>query len=58
MSFTTWAIKWTEFNKKEQIVWKGKEFKSIKARDSFIAKLEQKDNFNEIESWAFPDKEA
>jgi len=45
------GIKWLEFNKKDQLVYKEKYFSTDKERNAFIKKLESKDNFYKIESW-------
>lgn len=39
------GLKWQEFNKKDQLVMKQKDFKTEKQRAAFIEKLKQKDNF-------------
>ena len=45
------GIKWIEFNKKDQLVYKERSFSTEKERDAFINKLEVKDNFYKIEAW-------
>lgn len=42
------GLRWLEFNKKEQAVTKDKFFKSDAARERFISKLVEKDNFYQI----------
>lgn len=54
--FDTYAIAWTEFNNKDQIVSKQKEFKTAKARDAFIKKLQDNSKFNEITATSDPEK--
>ncbi len=41
-------VAWKEFNRSDRIVVKRRAFKTEKARNSFIDKLFQKDNFFEI----------
>ncbi len=43
-----YGVKWTEFDKRDRLVTKEKFFKTKKAYDKFIEKLEDKDNFYEI----------
>ena len=38
-------IAWQEFNKRDEVTKKRKEFKTEKAMLNFVAKLEEKDNF-------------
>ena len=38
-------VAWQEFNKSDRIVTKRKAFKTEAARDSFVEKLYEKDNF-------------
>lgn len=54
-SFNTYAVCWREFDKHDRVVSKQKEFKTIAARDSFIAKLKEKPNFYDILSYADPE---
>lgn len=49
-----WGVEWTEFNKKDQLVGKQKFFATEKARDKFIDKLEDKDNFNQVTATSDP----
>ena len=51
---SNWVVKWTEFNKKNQLIGKQKFFKTEKARDKFIDKLETKDNFNQVTATSDP----
>ena len=51
----TFAISWNEFNSKDQLVTKAREFKSAKARDSFLEKQMAKDNFNDVLALSYPD---
>lgn len=51
---TTFAISWNEFNSSNELVAKSKEFKNAKLRDSFIAKIMAKDNFNDILAYSDP----
>ncbi len=41
-------VAWEEFNKADRLVSKRKSFKTPEARDSFIDKLVEKDNFYRI----------
>lgn len=43
-----YGVRWQEFNKKDELVMKEKNFETEKARDKFIEKLMQKDNFYSI----------
>ena len=47
------AIQWQEFDRNDYIVTKEKSFKTRKAMENFIAKLEQKNNFYQIVAYAF-----
>lgn len=49
-----WGVEWTEFNKSSQLVGKQKFFATEKARDKFISKLEDKDNFNQVTATSDP----
>lgn len=49
-----WGVEWTEFNTKSQLVGKQKFFATEKARDKFIDKLEDKDNFNQVTATSDP----
>ena len=42
------AVAWSEFDRNDRLIVKQKEFKTEKAMSSFIAKLENKNNFNEV----------
>lgn len=42
---STYEIAWQEFNRKDEVVTKTKEFKTEAALQKFAAKLEDKDNF-------------
>lgn len=53
-TFTDWAIEWNEFNNRDALVRKTKSFKTEKAREQFIKKLEGKDNFNQILAYSDP----
>jgi len=46
-----YGIRWQEFNKKDQLVMKEKNFETEKALNKFIEKLIQKDNFHSIYAW-------
>jgi hypothetical protein len=48
----TYEIEWYEFNKKDQVVGKRKEFKTITARNKFIDKLVEKDNFYKMGAYS------
>ena len=41
-------VMWQEFNRKDQVVTKRKEFRTEAAMDKFINKLHDKDNFWQI----------
>lgn len=43
-----YEVAWQEFNKSDRLVTKRKSFKTEAARDRFIAKLYDKDNFYAI----------
>ena len=47
------GVEWIEFNKEDRMVRKDKFFKTSKAMDKFIEKLEQKNNFYKISGYAF-----
>jgi hypothetical protein len=49
-----WGIKWTEFARNNKLITKKKYFPSETARDKFIDKLEQMDNFNQIIAYLDP----
>jgi hypothetical protein len=42
------GVRWQEFDKQDRLVMKEKNFTTAKARDKFIEKLTQKDNFHSI----------
>lgn len=44
----TYEVAWHEFTKSGSIVTKRKEFKTEKALQNFVARLEEKDNFYRI----------
>lgn len=46
-----YGIRWSEFNRRDELVCKEKFFKSDEARNRFADKLEGKDNFNAIEAY-------
>lgn len=46
-----YGIRWTEFDKKDRIVKKEKFFKTEGALKNFVAKQEEKPNFNQFEAW-------
>ena len=48
---TEFGIRWQEFNRRDELVMKEKIFKTDKAREKFVEKLEEKDNFYQIDSW-------
>lgn len=50
------GIRWTEFDKSEKIVTKEKVFSNQTELDSFVKKLEKKNNFNQITSYLIPDE--
>jgi len=43
-----YGVRWMEFNKKDQAVTKEKFFKTETARERFVRKLQEKDNFWQI----------
>jgi len=47
------GVEWQEFDRNDRLVMKDKFFKTKKAMDKFIEKLEQKDNFYKIVGYAF-----
>ena len=47
----TCGVRWVEFNKKEQAVKKERFFKSAEAREAFVKKVQEKDNFWEFDSF-------
>ena len=47
------AIAWTEFDRQDRLVTKSREFKTAKALEAFVKKLEQKSNFNEIIAYSY-----
>jgi fructose-1,6-bisphosphatase len=47
-----YGVRWSEFDRNDRIVKKEKIFKSEAAMQSFIKKLEAKDNFNKIEAYS------
>lgn len=52
-----YGLKWSETNRKEQVVTKERDFTSEAARAKFIDKLEDKDNFIEVLAYADPQVE-
>ena len=46
-----YGIRWSEFDRNDRLVVKERIFKTEKARDKAIEKLEQKPNFNAFEAW-------
>ena len=54
-SFTTYAVRWQEFDRNDRVVTKEREFKTAKAREAFIIKLEEKDSFFQILAYSDPD---
>lgn len=46
-----YGVKWAEFNQQDRRALKKKIFKTEKARDRFVEKLGQKDNFASFEAW-------
>jgi hypothetical protein len=46
------SVRWSEFDRNDRIVIKEKEFSSSKALETFISKLENKSNFNEVIAYA------
>jgi len=46
-----YGVKWTEFNKRDQLVTKRKFFATEEARERFSEKLSEKENFNSFEAW-------
>jgi hypothetical protein len=52
-----YGVRWQEFNRQDQLVMKEKWFETEKTRESFITKLEAKDNFYEIYALSDPEKE-
>ena len=51
MTLSEYGIKWTEFNRNDQLIGKERIFKTLSARAKFIEKLIEKDNFNAIEAY-------
>lgn len=47
------SIVWSEFDRQDRLVTKSREFKTNKALESFVKRLEQKGNFNEIIAWGY-----
>lgn len=47
------VLRWSEFDRNDRLVVKAKEFKTEKALNTFVGKLEQKGNFNEIEACGY-----
>ena len=47
------SIVWTEFDRQDRLITKSREFKTSKALEAFVKRLEQKDNFNEIIAWGY-----
>jgi desulfoferrodoxin (superoxide reductase-like protein) len=54
MTTEEYGVRWIEFNKRDEAVMKEKFFKTAKAMDKFIEKVQQKDNFYEIYSYCYP----
>lgn len=50
----SYGVRWTEFNRRDQLVTKEKDFPSEAKRAAFVKKLEAKDNFNSILAWSDP----
>ena len=48
----TFAVRWIEINRRDQMVGKQKEFKTEAALQKFVDKLVEKDNFIRIESYS------
>ena len=48
------GVCWVEFNKREEAVKKERFFATDKARDKFVERLQEKDNFWEIDAWCDP----
>ena len=53
--FDTYAIAWQEFDRQDRIVGKQKEFKTAKARDSFVQKLKDSPKFYKILGYSDPE---
>ena len=47
------AVKWSEFNRKGELVTKQKEFRTEKEMDKFTTKLQDKDNFVRFEAYSY-----
>lgn len=47
------SIVWTEFDRQDRMVTKSRQFKTTKALEAFVKKLELKGNFNEIIAWGY-----
>ena len=45
-----YGVRWQEFNRQDQLIGKQKFFKTAEARDKFISKLAEKNNFSHIEA--------
>jgi len=45
-------VRWTEFNRTDQIVTKQRILKSAKARAGFVSRLENKPNFYEVTAYS------
>lgn len=49
-----YGVRWIEWGKDDRMQKKEKFFKTSKAREKFVEKLEKKDNFQEIIAWSDP----
>lgn len=50
--YQEFGVRWHGFNRRDELVLKEKIFKTAKARDKFVEKIEDKDSgFVEIVSW-------
>jgi hypothetical protein len=56
-SDSKWSVKWSEFNAKDQVVNKTREFATEKARTKFTKQLQDHANFKRFEAWADPTPE-
>lgn len=50
----SYGVRWMEFNRRDQLVTKEKDFASDAKRAAFVKKLEEKDNFHSFLSWSDP----
>jgi len=48
---TEYGIRWQEFNKRDEVITKEKIFKTEKAREKFVDRLVEKDNFYQLDAW-------